>query len=183
MIRHFASCAILLVALAVCGCAEPVTVKPPLLSNRQRSNLIEKLQSAKATDWNCVMSDDVAKASREDCLDQMRKADRVIKELRYGFDVAPSRINDALWLPPKTMTNADRVRLIAKLEEARRQDDHNEQVMLNDLAWGNSDFPADTSTFDDQKALVDGVIKDLEIGEDVRWSTVKEALYVPPSPY
>jgi hypothetical protein len=54
--------------------------------------------------------------------------------------------------------------------------------MLNDSAWTDSAAPVDTVTFDQQKELVDSVIKDLEIGEGLHWSTIKEALYVPPSP-
>jgi hypothetical protein len=38
-------------------------------------------------------------------------------------------------------------------------------------------------TFDEQKQLVDSVVKDLKIGETVSWSKVKESLYVLPSPY
>jgi hypothetical protein len=55
--------------------------------------------------------------------------------------------------------------------------------VLNDLAWSNSVAPVDTFTFDQQKAVAEGVIKDLEIGEDVHWSKIKEALVVPQSPY
>jgi hypothetical protein len=55
--------------------------------------------------------------------------------------------------------------------------------MLNDLAWSDSVASAATATFDQQMTLAQSVIKDLEIDEGVHWSTIKEALQVPQSPY
>jgi hypothetical protein len=100
-----------------------------------------------------------------------------------GFAVPQSEIDAALWTPPKHITAEERANLIAQLRQARQQDDHNEQQMLNDLAWGNSRAPADTEIFDLQKAQVDRVVKDLEIGAPVHWTDIKQALVVPSSPY
>jgi hypothetical protein len=80
----------------------------------------------------------------------------------------------------------ERDRLIRQLQEAGREDDHNEQELLNYSQWTELDgggAPVDTVTFDEQKQLVDSVVKDLKIGETVSWSKVKESLYVLPSPY
>ncbi len=173
----------MVILFALSSCTERSVSNPPVMSMRRRSNLIERLQTVKQTDWNCAINPNASQRTKEDCLDQMNKADRTIKELHSGFDVLPKTIADALWVPPESITNSERAALIRKLEQARREDDHNEQKMLNDLAWSDSGFPADTATFDQQKALVDSVIEDLEIGEDVHWSKIKEALYVPTSPY
>ena len=86
-------------------------------------------------------------------------------------------------MPPKSLSPNERKQLIQQLQDAVQQDDRNEQAMLNDLAWSDSVAPTDTFTFDQQKALAESVIKDLEIGKDVHWSTIKEALVVPQSPY
>ena len=70
------------------------------------------------------------------------------------------------------------------LQSAKLVDDHNEQAMFKYSEWSMSDgggAPIDTVTFDDQMQLVDSVIKDLEIGEVVPWSTIREALSVPPA--
>jgi hypothetical protein len=110
----------------------------------------------------------------------MNSAERVIKELAHDFEVPRQQIADALWVPPKSITSEERERLIRQLQEAKRADDHNEQEMLNDSAWTDLAAPVDTATFDLQKELVDSVVEDLEIGEGVHWSTIKDALYVPP---
>jgi hypothetical protein len=44
-------------------------------------------------------------------------------------------------------------------------------------------MPDHRMTFDQQKTLAADVIKDIEIGEDVRWSMIRKALQVPESPY
>ena len=169
--------------LALSACAQAVMYRPPSLSPRQKSELIERLEEAKRTDWNDALDPNIAPATEEDFLSQMNKADRAIRELRHGFEVPEKELKDALWVPPKFISQLQRSQLIAQLETARRQDDHNEQEMLNDLAWSDSGLPAQTTQFDEQKQLVDNVVKDLEVGESVHWSTIKEALTVPPTPY
>jgi hypothetical protein len=175
---------ILLLSFTCCACAQTATstAPTPALSPQEKSDLIERLEVAKRTDWNDALDPKVGPGTEDDFLDQMNKADRVIKELSHGFDVPPPRIADALWVPPKSITTRQRDRLIRQLQEARQEDDHNEQRMLNLSAWTDSVAPVDTIKFDQQKELVDRVLKDLEIGEHVQWATIKEALYVPTSP-
>jgi hypothetical protein len=174
----------LLLSFTLSACAQTVAITgpTPALSPQEKSDLIERLEVAKRTDWNDALDSHVAPTAEADFLDQMNKADRVIKELSHGFDVPQTQSADALWVPPKSITSKERDRLIRELEEARREDDHNEQRMLNLSAWTDSVAPVDTIKFDEQKQLVDRVVKDLEIGEGVHWSTIKEALYVPTSP-
>jgi hypothetical protein len=174
----------LLLSFTLSACAQTVasTGPTPSLSPQEKSDLIERLEVAKRTDWNDALDSNVGPTAEADFLDQMNKADRVIKELSHGFDVPQTQSADALWVPPKSITSRERDRLIRELEEARREDDHNEQRMLNLSAWTDSVAPVDTIKFDEQKQLVDRVVKDLEIGEEVHWSTIKEALYVPTSP-
>ncbi len=150
-------------------------------SSNQR--VIAQLTAAKNADWQAAMDPDVSLTRQGTFLNQMNKADRAIKELTHGFSVSQDELNDALWMPPKHMTEADRARLIEQLKQARQQDDANEQLMLNDLAWSRSGFPVHTTEFDERKAKIDALIKDLEIGEHVRYSDIREALSVIPSPY
>jgi hypothetical protein len=176
--------AILLLSFTCFACAQTASsTVPTALSQQEKSDLIERLEVAKRTDWNDALDPKVGPGNEDDFLDQMNKADRVIKELSHGFDVPQRKITDALWVPPKSITTRERDRLIRQLQEARQEDDHNEQRMLNLSAWTDSVAPVDTIKFDEQKRLVDRVVKDLEIGEYVHWSTIKEALYVPTSPY
>jgi hypothetical protein len=170
--------------LGLCGCAQQAmtTTTTATLSPRQRSRLVEQLETAKIADQNGEMDPDVTPMTRDDFIDQKLKAERVIRELTHGFEVPEREVADALWVPPRSITDANRTQLIRQLQMAEAKDDHNEQEMLNDSVWGNF-YPIGISTFDHQKELADSVIEDLEIGEPVSWSTVREALHVPPSPY
>jgi hypothetical protein len=154
-----------------------------MTTTKNKAALVEELESAKQQDWNSALDPDVAPSEEGDFLDQMNKADRAIKELTHGFQVPQAEIDEALVIPPKSLSSKKRLQLIRQLSDAVQQDDRNEQAMLNDLAWSDSVAPADTIRFDQQKALAESVIKDLEIGEDVHWSTIREALVVPQSPY
>jgi hypothetical protein len=170
--------------LGLCGCAQQAltTTTTASLSPRQKSRLVELLESAKTADQNGEMDPHVTPMARDDFIDQKLKADRVIRELTHGFEVPEREVSDALWVPPRSITDAQRAQLIQRLQLAKQQDDHNEQEMLNDSEWGNF-YPIGISTFDHQKQLADSAIEDLEIGEPVPWSTIREALHVPPSPY
>jgi hypothetical protein len=153
------------------------------LSSQQISQLIQQLESAKKADWNAALDPDVSPMRHGTFLNQMNKADRASKELRHGFAVPQSEINDALWAPPKHISPEERAQLIRDLEQAKQQDEQREQQMLNDAAWSSSAAPVDTVTFDERKRQVDAVIKDLEIGAPVHWSAIKQALVVPGPPY
>jgi hypothetical protein len=168
----------------MCGCAEQAmtTSTTATLSPRQKSRLVELLETAKTADQSGEMDPHVTPMTRDDFIDQKLKADRVIRELTHGFDVPEREVADALWVPPKSITDERRAQLIRRLQMAKKQDDQNEQEMLNDAVWGNI-AQIDTVTFDQQMELVDNVIEDLEIGEPVSWSTIRKALYVPPSPF
>jgi hypothetical protein len=171
--------------LGLCGCAQQAltTRTTATLSPRQKSQLVELLETAKTADQNGEMDPHVTPMTRDDFIDQKLKVDRVIRELTHGFEVPESEVADSLWVPPKSITDESRTQLIRQLQIAKKEDDHNEQEMMNDYVWGDSIAPLDTVTFDQQMKLVDSVIEDLEIGEPVSWSTIREALYVPPSPY
>ena len=165
------------------ACAQTAAATPASISRQQRAELIQRLETAKQLDWNNAVKCKVDSVAQDDFLDQMNKADRAIKELGHGFGVPQSEIDDALWIPPKSISPEQRTELIRQLKNAVQQDDRNEQAMMNDISWSDSDAPIDTVTFDRQKAFADNVIKKLEIGEDVHWSAIKEALQVPKSPH
>ena len=117
--------------------------------------------------------------SQEGLLDQKNKANGNIKELNHDFKISPQEINEAPCITPGSVSDEKRKELIQRLEAAKAQDDRNEQEVLNDSAWTDSGAPVDTVTFDQQKELVDNVVKDLKIGKDVCWSMIEEALRVP----
>jgi hypothetical protein len=165
------------------ACAGSVLQTQSPTRTRNNAALVEELDTAERMDWTNALDPSVAPSEEEDFLDQMNKAERAIKELTHGFEVPQSEIDDSLVIPPKALSSAQRAQLIRQLRGAVAQDDRNEQLMLNDLAWSDSGAPADTVKFDQQKELANDVIKNLEIGEDVHWSKIEEALVIPSSPY
>jgi hypothetical protein len=174
----------LLLSIPLSACARSaVQLQTPVTTTKNKAALVEELKSAKRQDWSSALDPHVATSEEEDFLDQMNKADRAIKELTHGFEVPQAEIDEALVMPPKSLSSKKRLQLVRQLNDAVQQDDRNEQAMLNDLAWSDSVAPADTIKFDQQKALAQSMIKDLEIGEDVHWSTIKQALVVPQSRY
>jgi hypothetical protein len=146
-------------------------------------SLLQKLEAARSLDLQEAKDPNVSAVRHETFLNQMNKADRVIEELTHGVIPPHSEIDDALWMPPEHLTPEERSRLIEELKRARAQDEQNEQRMLNGLTWGNSAAPEDTAVFDEHKALIAGVIKNLEIGAPVHWTDIKNALATPRSSY
>lgn len=151
--------------------------------SRGNLSLLQQLEAARKADWDEAENPNVSTVRQGTFLNQMNKADRVIDELHHGLSPTQREINDALWVPPKHITPTERARLIEQLGQARQQDEQNEQRMLNGLTWGNSAAPEDTATFDQHKALIDRVMKDLEIGAPVHWTDIRRALAVPTSRY
>jgi hypothetical protein len=157
----------------------PATFQSPQVT----SNLLQQLEAAKSSDWDLALDPTISSVRQETFLNHMNKADRAIKELSHGFTVPQSELDEALWIAPKHITAEKRAQLIEQLRQARQQDDHSEQRMLTGLAWSNSVAPVDTVTFDQRKAQVDAVIKNLEIGAPVHYSDINQALVVPTAPY
>jgi hypothetical protein len=179
--------ATILISSLLIGAAAPAWAAVPADNSaalHQEAQSLDELASAKQLDWQYALDPSVAPVRRDDLLDQMNKADRAIKLITHGFAVPEQELADALWTPPKAITPAAREGLIRELQEAKRADGHNEQKMFGYAEWSTGDgggAPVDTVTFDQQMQLVDGVIKNLEIGEEVHWAEIRQALYVPPS--
>jgi len=184
LLEQLSNLSTIFLSILLSACAQSAShLHTPTTATQNKYALVEELEWAKRQDWSNALDPHVATSEKEDFLDQMNKADRAIKELTHGFEVPESEIDEALVIPPKSLSSNERKQVIQQLQDAVQQDDRNEQAMLNELAWSDSVAPMDTFTFDQQKALAESVIKDLEIGEDVHWSTIKEALVVPQSPY
>ena len=173
---------VLLFVTTLSFAADQSTTTPTPLAP-QTSKLIQQLAVARQADWDAALDPSLSPVRRGTFLNQMNKADRAAKELSHGFAVPPRELEDALWSPPKHISAEMRVQLIRQLQQARQEDDHNEQDMLNDLTWSRSAAPADTAIFEERKREVDEVVKNLEIGSPVHWSAIKQALVVQTSPY
>ncbi len=145
----------------------------------QTANLIKRLSSAKELDESNAFDPDLSPVRREDFAVQAAKADRAIKELQHGFTVEPAEIEDALDIPPRHLAPERRLQLIHQLQSAKALDEQREQEIL--IYWSD-DEPMERTEFDLQAERAAAIAKDLQIGESVHWSDIKQALYVPKDP-
>ncbi|HLX37783.1 MAG TPA: hypothetical protein VKR29_08275, partial [Candidatus Binataceae bacterium] len=100
-------------------------------------------------------------------------------QLRYGLPVSSAEVNDALVTPPRHLSPTMRAQLVQQLKSAQALDDKRSQEILVFLP---TDEPAERTQFDIQSHRASEVAKSLQIGESVNWSTIQQALYVPPEP-
>jgi hypothetical protein len=138
--------------------------------------IVRHLLAAKEVGESQARDPNVSEVTADDSAILAAKADRAIRELIHGFDVPQAELADALEVPPRHLSLQEKTDLIRQLEDAKSLDDHYEQELLNDYF---SNRLVDTDKFDNQKKLVDEVVKDLEVGEDVHWSTIQAALKIP----
>ena len=145
----------------------------------QTAQLIKRLETAKELDQSNAFDPNLTAVRREDFTVQAAKADRAVKELQHGFAVAPDEIEAALEIPPRHLTPEKRVQLIHQLQRAKALDEQREQEIL--IYW-KDDEPVERSKFEIQAERAADVAKDLQLGESVHWSDIKQALYVPADP-
>jgi hypothetical protein len=149
------------------------------VSDDQTAQLIKRLQAAKELDQSEAMDPDLTPVRREDFTVQGAKADRAIRELQHGFALEPGTVEDALDIPPRHLTPQKRTQLIHQLQQAKALDEKREQEIL--IYW-EDDEPVERSEFSTQAGRAAEIAKDLQLGESVHWSDIKQALYVPADP-
>jgi hypothetical protein len=148
-------------------------------STGQNAQVLQRLQAAKELDESDAFDPDLTPVRREDFTVQAAKADRAIRELQHGFAVDPGEIEDALDIPPRHLTAQKRAELIQQLQQAKVVDDQREQEIL--IYW-QDDEPVERTKFEIQAERAASVAKDLQLGESVHWSEIKQALVVPADP-
>ncbi|MFZ0889545.1 MAG: hypothetical protein WA005_13910 [Candidatus Binataceae bacterium] len=156
--------------LPVCACAQGQ------LSAQEKEQLIQKLKTAKQQDMAVAADSTADPVSKQDALVQAYKADRRARDLQHGFEVSKAKLADSLWVPPKTLSAAQRAEAIDKLKQAKQLDVRGQEYSAEE----NSQVSEDKYLTHEQR--VDRVLKDLEIGEDVPWSRIQRALEVPENP-
>jgi len=140
----------------------------------------KKLEGAKEMDESQANQPGVSAVTWEDYMTQMAKANHAIKELSHGYAVSPEEMNEALWVPPRSITGAEKARVIGRVEQAIHQDQENEDDITAATNFEDVPYPvSEMATLEDHKNLAQGVVKDLNIGEDVHWQTIKAAEQAP----
>jgi hypothetical protein len=141
----------------------------------QVAQLIKQLKGAEELDESEANQKGTSAVAWEDYMVQAGKARKAIEELSYGFEVPKTELDDALWVPPNQLSPAERARLIQQVESALQGDERNESALRYDVAWGIQYSTDAMSRVEVHKAMAEGVLKDLKIGEPVHWQAIQEA--------
>ncbi len=145
----------------------------PGMPPKERAQLIEQLQDARQTDLRDAMDTGLGPAAAGDYMTQAGKAEMAISDLSEHSNVPRSEISDALFVPPKHLSSAQRVELIKQLEQAKALDDGIWRTHL-----GGYD-PILTEDCNVQGMRIDRVVNKLETDRPVWWSLIDEAIVVP----
>jgi hypothetical protein len=154
-------------ALNLSACA------PNQSSRQQQALLIGKLEAAKEIDFQNVRDGNSDKVQANDSIYQATKAQKVIEQLQQGQQVPQPEIDDALDVPPESLSRDSREEMIKELLTAEEYDELGEQTHDpgNDwLAW---------DSYREQSHRAGEISKALKVGVDVPWSQIQEALRVP----
>jgi hypothetical protein len=162
----------LMLALLIPACA-PVS-SPSTVSRSPRSTLVLQLEQARELDKSNAMDPHIGPIASGDYSVQADKAETAIFKIEQGAEVSHKELADALFVPPKSLSEAQRDDLIHRLRHARQLDDRGWRDWTRDAAIAQ-DF-----TVQEKKA--DWVISGLERGEPVSWLDINDALSVPAYP-
>ncbi|HZC44826.1 MAG TPA: hypothetical protein VE243_00035 [Candidatus Acidoferrum sp.] len=161
---------ILLLAASLSACAPAESN----LSTAQTEQNLQRLRAARETDLSNALDTAVGPVASGDYSVRAEKAEEVMNEIEHGKYVSQARVNDALFVPPKTISEAQRAQLVYQLEEARAQD--------NQGWWDWTRDPVIAQDFAVQEIKANRALKDLETHQQVSWSEIAEGLQVPRYP-
>jgi hypothetical protein len=156
---------VLAASLSGCGPAE---------SNATTADLdrtLESLSAARELDLSNAKDLSVGPIASGDYSMRADRAGDVMNELEHGRYVSHSQIGAALFVPPKSITSAQRARLIRDLAQARYLDERG--------WWDWTRDPTIAQDFSVQEKKAKRAIKDLETRNEVSWSEIQEGLQVP----
>ena len=141
------------------------------VSSAQSERTLQNLQAARETDLSNAKDPEVGPAASGDYSIRADNAEQVMYDLEHGKYVSQSKIEAALFVPPKSLSPADRAKLIHDLEDARNQDDQG--------WWDWTRDPIIAQDFSVQEKKANRAIKDLETGQQISWSEIEQGLEVP----
>src|SRR5262249_15735357 len=149
-------------------------------SARKNLELIKRLRAAREMDESEANHPGLSAVHWEDYMVQIGKVDKALKELFDGFEVSQVEVDDALWVPPRSLSPTAKSALIHRLQVAMRQDEYNEDELTFGAKFSDIPYPINSMLIlEDHKNLAESVLKDIDIGEDVHWQTIERALQPP----
>jgi hypothetical protein len=157
----------LILALSLSACT-PIESN---VSKAQSEQTLERLQAAREIDLSNARDPEVGPAESGDYSLRADKAAQVMDDLEHGQYVSQSQIDEAIFVPPKSLSLSQRAQLINELKYARNLDDRG--------WWDWTRDPVIAQDFSVQKKKANRAIRDLETNQQVSWSEIDEGLTVP----
>jgi hypothetical protein len=161
------------IASALCFAAS-LSACAPTESNvaeAQSERTLERLQAAREIDLSNARDSEVGPAASGDYSLRADKAGQVMDDLEHGQYVSQSQIDDAMFVPPKSLSPAQKAQLIRELKDAKNLDDRG--------WWDWTRDPVIAQDFSVQKKKANRAIRDLETDQQVSWSEIDEGLTLP----
>jgi hypothetical protein len=165
------------IAAAAAGIMITLSACAPVRSSesaQQRGTVLEELQTAKQTDLKEAVEPDTSPVAQGDLMVAASKADDAIYKLTRDEYISPTELHEALTLPPRSLSEEQRLMLIRRLQGS---------CWLDDQGWWDyTRDPNPATDFIVQEDMCHQAIQELRSGEDVSWWTIQQAMYVPPNP-
>src|SRR5580658_5287855 len=111
ILRTVGIASVLFFAASLSACAPTESNAPEMQSERT----LERLQAAREIDLSNAKDPEVGPVASGDYSIRADKAAQVMNDLEHGQYVSQSQIDDALFVPPKSISLADRAALIREL--------------------------------------------------------------------
>jgi hypothetical protein len=143
-------------------------------SYAQSERTLQRLQAAREIDLSNARDPEVGPVASGDYSLRADKAEQVMYDLEHGQYVSQAQIDNALWVPPKSISLEDRARLIHELEIARNQDEQG--------WWDWTRDPIIAQDYAVQETKANRAIRDLKTNQQVSWSEIHDGLEVPRYP-
>ena len=144
------------------------------LTNAQSERTLQRLQAAREIDLNNAKDPEVGPVASGDYSLRADKAAQVMDDLEHGQYVSQAQIDDALFIPPKSISLEQRSHLIRELEIARNQDEQG--------WWDWTRDPIIAQDFAVQEKKANRAIRDLKTSQQISWSEIHDGLEVPRYP-
>ena len=140
-------------------------------SNAQSEQTLQHLQAARDSDLSNAKDPEVGPVASGDYSLRADNAAQVMDDLEHGHNVSQSKIDAALFVPPKSLSAAQKAELIDELKDARNLDDRG--------WWDWTRDPVIAQDFSVQKKKANRAIRDLETDQQISWSEIDEGLTIP----
>jgi len=158
-----------LIVASVSACAPAENV-----SAAQTQQTLRQLQAAREIDLSDASDPAVGPVASGDYSIRAENAAQAISDLEHGQYVSQSQIDDAQFVPPKSLSLEQRARLVGELKAARAMD--------NRGWWDWTRDPIVAQDFSVQEIKANRAIRDLETSRQVSWLEIEEGLEVPEYP-